>query len=92
MFWRLAAEAGLPPSRRDRIEAAATMLALGALLIAANLFATVEVAGLLALGPPLLWQVRHRILRPGAMRAAAPYLALSAVLLASRLVPAPRRR
>lgn len=87
VFWRLAAEAGLPPSRRDRIEAAATMLALGALLIAANLFATVEVAGLLALGPPLLWQVRHRILRPGAMRAAAPYLALSAVLLASRLVP-----
>jgi lactate permease len=87
VFWRLAAEAGLPPSRRDRIEGAATMLVFGALLIAANLAATVEVAGLLALGPPLLWQLRHRIGRPGAARAAAPYLALSAVLLATRLVP-----
>lgn len=87
VFWRLATEAGLPPSRRDRIEAAATILALGALLVAANLLATVEVAGLLALGPPLLWQFRHRIVRPGAARAAAPYLALAAVLLATRLVP-----
>lgn len=87
VFWRLAAEAGLPPSRRDRIEGAATLLVFGALLIAANLLATVEVAGLLALGPPLLWQLRHRIVRPGAARAAAPYLALSAVLLATRLVP-----
>jgi lactate permease len=87
VFWRLAAEAGLPPSRRDRLEGAATLLVFGALLIAANLLATVEVAGLLALGPPLLWQVRHRIARPGAARTAAPYLALSAVLLASRLVP-----
>lgn len=87
VFWRLAAEAGLPPSRRDRLEGIAIMLVFGVLLIAANLLVTVEVAGLLALGPPLLWQLRHRIVRPGALRAAAPYLALSAVLLATRLIP-----
>jgi lactate permease len=87
VFWRLAAEAGLPASARDRIEDAATTAALGVLLIAANLLATVEVAGLLALGPPLAWRLRHRLVHPGATRAAAPYLALSAVLLASRLVP-----
>ena len=87
VFWRLAAEAGLPPSRRDRIEDTATIAALGVLLIAANLLVTVEVAGLLALGPPLAWRLRHRVARPGALRGAAPYLALSAVLLVSRLVP-----
>lgn len=87
VFWRLAAEAGLPPSRRDRIEDAATIAALGVLLIAANLLATVEVAGLLALGPPLAWRLRGRLARPGWLRAASPYLALSAVLLATRLLP-----
>ena len=87
VFWRLAAEAGLPPSRRDRIRDTAAIAALGLLLIAANLLASVEVAGLLALGPPLAWRLRHRLARGGWLRAAAPYLALSAVLLASRLVP-----
>ncbi|WP_439580112.1 hypothetical protein [Elioraea sp.] len=87
VFWRLAAEVGLPARPRDRAEDAATLVVLGGLLVAANLLVTVEVAGLLALGPPLVWRLRHRLARPGGLRAASPYLALSAVLLATRLLP-----
>jgi lactate permease len=90
LFWRLAREAGLGGTARERGEDAVTMLVLVTLLVAANLLATVEVAGLIALSPPLL----VRLLREGrgladarARRAALPYLALSLVLLATRLVP-----
>ena len=54
LFWRLSAEAGLAGSARERLADAATMVLLAALLVGANLVATVEIAGLVALSPPLL--------------------------------------
>jgi len=90
LFWRLAEEAGLGGAARDRAEDAATMAALAALLVAANLVATVEVAGLIALGPPLLaraWREGRGVPDAAARRAALPYAALCALLLVTRLVP-----
>jgi lactate permease len=90
LFWRLSAEAGLGASGRDRLADAATMAALAALLVAANLLATVEVAGLIALSPPLLLRLfAEEGGMPGraARRAALPYVALAALLLATRLLP-----
>ncbi len=90
LFWRLAREAGLSGTVRERAGDAITMVVLVTLLVGANLLATVEVAGLIALSPPLL----VRLFREGrgvpdarARRAALPYLALSLLLLATRLVP-----
>ncbi|MFQ3623727.1 MAG: L-lactate permease, partial [Acetobacteraceae bacterium] len=87
VFWRLASEAGLPADASDRRDDGLALLALGVLLILANLVSTVEVAGLLALGPVLAWRLRHAVRRPGALRTALPYLGLATLLLASRLVP-----
>ncbi len=87
VFWRLATEVGLPARPRERRDDSLALLALGALLILANLVTTVEVAGLLALGPVLAWRLRRVARRPGALRSALPYLALATLLLASRLVP-----
>jgi lactate permease len=66
------------------------MAALAVLLVAANLLATVEVAGLIALSPPLLLRLlAEEGGLPGraALRGAIPYLALALILLLTRLVP-----
>jgi lactate permease len=90
LFWRLSAEAGLGGTSRDRAEDALTMAALSALLVAANLVATVEVAGLIALAPPMLlrlWREGGGLPDARARRAALPYVGLAALLLVTRLVP-----
>lgn len=89
LFWRLSAEAGLTGSARERLADAATMVLLAALLVGANLVATVEIAGLVALSPPLLarlWAEQGGA-DASARRAALPYVALALLLLATRLVP-----
>jgi lactate permease len=66
------------------------MAALAALLVGANLLATVEVAGLIALTPLLLLSLWHEgggLPDAHARRVAMPYAALAALLLATRLVP-----
>jgi lactate permease len=90
LFWRLSAEAGLAGSLRDRAEDALTMAVLSVLLVAANLVATVEVAGLIALAPPLLarlWREGGGMPDARARRDAVPYAGLAALLLVTRLVP-----
>jgi lactate permease len=90
LFWRLSAEAELGGNARERLADATTMAATAALLVAANVYATVEVAGLIALSPPLLLRLAAEQggrPRPAAWRAAAPYVALAALLLATRLIP-----
>lgn len=92
LFWRLSAEAGLAGTARDRLADAATMATLAALLVGANLVTTVEIAGLVALAPPLLLRLW---LEEGAgdaqsRRAALPYVALALLLLATRLIPSLR--
>lgn len=90
LFWRLSAEAGLGATARGKAADALTMAALAGLLVAANVFATVEVAGLIALSPPLLLRLfAEEGGLPGraAWRAAMPYVALALLLLVTRLVP-----
>ena len=87
LFWRLARAAGLAASRRERAEEALVLLALGGLLIAASQRVGIEAAGLLALGPPLLWRLRSALGRREAWRTAAPYVALSAIVIGTRLIP-----
>lgn len=86
-LWRLARHAGLPASPRDKAESVLTVLALGGLLITASRFVGIEAAGLLAIGPVLAWRLRKRVRDARAWRAALPYLVLSGVLIATRLVP-----
>lgn len=90
LFWRLAREAGLGGTPLEKAADAASMAGLAALLVGANLIATVEVAGLIALAPPLLLQLLREtggLPDRAARRAATPYVALAAVLLATRLAP-----
>ncbi len=90
LFWRLSAEAGLAASAREKAADALTMAALAALLVAANLLATVEVAGLIALSPPLLLRLLAEeggLPGRGAWRTAMPYVGLALLLLLTRLVP-----
>lgn len=86
-LWRLAREAGLPASARDKAESAATILALGGLLVVASRFVGIEAAGLLALAPVLAWRLRKGMRDARACRAALPYMVLSGALIATRLVP-----
>ncbi len=90
LFWQLSAEAGLAASPREKAADALTMAALAALLVAANLLATVEVAGLIALSPPLLLRLLAEeggLPGRGAWRTAMPYVGLALLLLLTRLVP-----
>ncbi len=94
VFWRMAAAAGAPGTVRDCAAEAAWMLAVTALLAGANLALGLEVAGLAALGPVIV--LRFALGRPGrhgwaaAVRAGAPYAALTLGLAVSRGVPAVR--
>lgn len=87
LFWRLAARLGRRAGWRTRAAEAGWTAALGALLVAGNHLLPVELCGIAATGPLLLLRHRDRIADPAARRAAIPYVALAAALLASRLLP-----
>jgi lactate permease len=90
VLWRLCAAAGVAVPPRERLAQATILLLMAALLLAANHILPFEMAGIAASGPPLLWAL-WRLHPPrgpaGWQRAAlalAPYLALTAALLAAR--------
>ncbi len=86
-LWQLTRAAGLPASPRDKMRSTGTILVLGGLLIVTSRFVGIEAAGLLALGPVLAWRLRRGMRDAPALQAALPYVVLSGVLIATRLVP-----
>jgi lactate permease len=87
IFWRLAGALGLPGDAATRARELAWVLALGGLLVGAHSMLPVELCGIAATAPLLLARHRARLADPAAGRAALPYLALTAALLGSHLLP-----
>ncbi|WP_135466526.1 L-lactate permease [Crenalkalicoccus roseus] len=88
LIWSLAARAGVAVPGRERAAQAAMLGAIAALLLAWNALLPFEVAGILATGPVLalaLWRADPPRDLGAALRAAAPYLLLTACLLLARL-------
>lgn len=87
LIWSLMRKAGVAVPARERAVQAALLALAAALLLAGNALLPFEVAGIVATGPVLvlaLWRADPpRDLR-GALAAAAPYLLLTACLLAAR--------
>jgi lactate permease len=92
LFWRMAAAAGVPGTRRDLYAELAWTLLAAALLILCNFALGPEVAALAALGPLIV----ARFVAGGprtahgwraALRVALPYAALIAGLAATRAMP-----
>ena len=92
IYWRLAREAGIPVSIAQKVDDAVWTAALLGLIWLLNLLSDVEIAG--AAATALLLALRFwRDERPDAKRLAAtlsdnaPYIALTVILCATRLVP-----
>jgi lactate permease len=90
VLWRLCAAAGIAVPPRERLAQLCILLLMAALLLAANQALPFEIAGIATAGPPLLWAL-WRLHPPrgsaGWQRAPlslAPYLALTAALIAAR--------
>ena len=88
VLWSLSARAGVPVPPPERSAQLAMLAAVAALLVLCNLLLPFEVAGILATGPVVAWAL-WRADPPrdpaAALRAAAPYLLLTACLLLARL-------
>lgn len=92
LLWRLSALAGVVVPAAEKRAQLAVLALVAAVLLAANAWLPFEVAGVLAAGTGLvvaLWRADPPRDWPGALRAAAPYLALTAALLLARLWPDP---
>jgi lactate permease len=87
VFRRLAARLGLPADARTQVSEALWVAALGLLLVLANHAMPVELGGIASTGPLLLLRHRDRLMDRAAWRAAAPYIALTAALLGTHLLP-----
>ncbi|HYF09920.1 MAG TPA: L-lactate permease [Acetobacteraceae bacterium] len=95
VLWRLCAAAGIAVPARERAAQLAIMGVAAALLVAGHAVLPFEVLGILATGLPLLYAL-WRLDPPGdaiawrrALRVLAPYVLLTAGLLAARAVPDP---
>lgn len=92
LFWRMAAGAGLPAGRGERLRETGWVLAVALLLPLANRVVGAEVAALATLGPLLalrFWREErpNRARWRAAVRAGLPYAVLIAALAATRGVP-----
>ncbi len=88
VLWSLSARAGVPVPPPERSAQLAMLAAVAALLVLCNLLLPFEVAGILATGPVVawaLWRADPPRNPAAALRAAAPYLLLTACLLLARL-------
>jgi lactate permease len=86
LYWRFAAAAGHPIPRRQKREDAAWTAALAVALVIANRLVAAELGCIAATGGLIaIRSLRDR--RPGSLAAAAPYIVLSLVLIATRIVP-----
>ena len=91
VYWRIARLGGIEIDVAQKREDAATIFALSLLLIATNLILPIELVGLLAIGPVLLFRLWQQegahLFSPAAFRRAVPYLLLIALLGLTKLVP-----
>lgn len=87
VFWRLAARLGLHGDARTRVHEALWVTALGGLLVLANHAMPIEMGGIASTGPLLLLRHRAHLMDRAAWRTAAPYVALTAALLGTHLLP-----
>lgn len=95
VLWRLCAQAGIAVPAREKLAQAGILAIVATLLVGGHWILPFEVLGILATGIPLLvvlWRLdppRDAAARGRAFAAAAPYLLLTASLLAARAVPHP---
>ena len=93
VLWRLCAAARIEVTPREKAAQLGLLAAMAAILLACNYTLPFEVAGILAAGLPLLWTLwrldppRDAAAWRRALAAMAPYLVLTAALLAARAVP-----
>jgi len=94
VYWRIAKASGVRIDPAQRREDAVTLAALAGLLIATNLVLPIELAGLTAIGPVLLyrlWRSNGRAtFSADALRGAMPYAILLIILAITKLIPAVR--
>ena len=90
MYWRIATKSGVTIDRAQKIEDAVSIGALCALLIITNLFLPIELAGLAAIGPLLIYRYARQyggaLLSASNIKKTLPYLILIALLGLSKLV------
>lgn len=95
VFWRICGAAGLPVPRGERAAQTALLGAMAAILVLGHRVLPFEILGILASGAPLLYALWRADPPRGAQgwrragRTMAPYLVLTAALLAARAVPHP---
>ncbi|MDO9709563.1 L-lactate permease [Paracraurococcus lichenis] len=90
LLWSLLARAGLPVPGREKAAQAGMLAALGGLLVAGAALLPFELVGLVASAPVVLlalWRANPLRDPRAALGRAAPYLLLTAALLAARLWP-----
>jgi len=92
VYWRIAAVSGHAVSTAQKLEDFICLIALGLLLILANLRLPIELAGMAALGPVLIFRFwreegRAALTRRSTIVTVAPYVALIVMLCIFRLVP-----
>ncbi|MES2710354.1 MAG: hypothetical protein V4653_02125 [Pseudomonadota bacterium] len=95
VLWHLCGRAGIAVPAREKLAQTGILAASATILIAGHWVLPFEILGILATGIPLLVVLyrldppRNPAERAAGLRALAPYLILTAALLAARLVPNP---
>ncbi|HEY4254219.1 MAG TPA: hypothetical protein VGM87_23640 [Roseomonas sp.] len=95
VLWRLCSAAGIAVPGREKLTQTMILAAVAALLVGGHWVLPFEVVGILATGMPLLavlWRLdppRDAPARQRVVAAMAPYLLLTAALLAARAIPDP---
>jgi len=91
VYWRIVRHAGIEVDAARKREDAGSVLALSLLLVATNVLLPIELAGLLAIGPVLLFRLWRQegtfLFSAPAIRRAAPYLILIVLLAVTKLSP-----
>jgi lactate permease len=94
VYWRIAQASGVEINSAQRREDTITVTALAGLLIGTNFILPIELAGLTAIAPVLLyrqWRSHgNAVFRRPALRRAAPYAILLALLAVTKLIPSVR--
>jgi lactate permease len=92
LYWRIALTCGVTVDSAQRREDLACITVLSVLLIFTNLILPIELAGLCAIGPVLMFRMWRQegthLFTLAALRRGAPYLFLMLLLAITKLVPA----
>lgn len=90
-YWRIARSAGVAFSQSQRIEDAATIVILSVLLICTSKFLPIELAGMTAIAPVLLYRLwcsaGVQLFSIKAIQKIIPYLLLFVLLAVTKMVP-----